>query len=149
MQATGAIRKQEKDRGRVYTAKQKRFLKLFTKNDFKDLKSCAFKAGYKDNHWNLVESLKEDIKNIAHAVLLGSAPEAALAVSDILTSNKPIPNAQTKLQAAREVLDRTGIIKEEKMHIDHNVTGGLFLLPVKQPIAEEEDGYINVEYEEV
>lgn len=145
----GAITQAQKARGREYTPKQKKFLTLFAKNDFKDPRVCAEKSGYKSDYWMLITSLKDDIKLISESVLIGAAPEAAMALTNILSSEKPVPNAQTKLQAAREVLDRTGIVREEKHQHEHNVSGGVFLLPVKHEIIQEEDDvYIEGEYEE-
>lgn len=140
----GVVSQREKDRGKKYTPKQRKFLNLLVKNEFKDVSKCAKDAGYKNNYWQLVSSLKEDIKEISEAVLLGSSPEAALTMTTILSADKPIANAQTKLAAAKEILDRTGIIKEEKSTVNHQVSGGIFLLPTKSVLPD-----IEAEFEEV
>ena len=140
----GVVSQRERDRGRDYTPKQKKFLKLLVKNDFKDATGCAKAAGYKNNYWQLISSLKEDIKEISEAMLLGSSPEAAKTITDIMASDKPIPNAAVKLSAAKEVLDRTGIIKEEKSTVNHQVSGGIFLLPTKDVLP-----VIEAEFEEI
>ena len=144
----GAITQAEKKRGKEYTPKQKKFLQLYAKNNFSDVKLCAEKAGYKQHYWGLIASLKDDIKEIAESVLLGAAPEAAFAVVDIMNADKPVANAQSKLQAAKEVLDRSGVVKPEKHEHQHEVSGGIFLLPVKHQIVEEVE-YVDGEYEEV
>lgn len=146
----GAITTAEKKRSRPYTAKQKKFLLLYAKNEFKDVRECAAKAGYKMDYWTLVQSLKEDIKEIAESVLIGAAPAAAHVVADVLSSDKPLPNTQAKLQAAREVLDRAGVVKPDKHEYEHNIAGGLFLLPVKHvpvDIEAEEADYEYIESE--
>lgn len=130
--AKGAITQQEKDRGKGYTPKQKKFLTLLVKNNFKDAKSCAEKAGYKTNHWQLISSMKDDIREISESLLLGATPEAAMTITEIMGSDKPVPNAQAKLSAAKEVLDRSGIVKQEV--VNHNVSGGIFILPSKNTV---------------
>lgn len=144
----GAITQAEKSRGKEFTPKQKKFLQLYAKNNFQNIKECAEKAGYKQHYWSLINTLKDEIKEIAESVLLGSAPEAAMSITELLTSDKPVLNAQTKLQAAKEVLDRSGVIKKEKVEHDHKVHGGIFLLPVKHEIpTEQADDYIEGEVE--
>ena len=51
-----------------------------------------------------------------------------------MTSDKPIPNSNTKLQAAQTLLDRVGVTKTDKVSVDHNVNGGIFILPEKETI---------------
>jgi len=133
----GAITKAEKERGRVFTPKQKKFLKLFAENNFQDAKAIADKAGYKGHYWDLVNSLKDEIKMISENILLGAAPEAAASLVSVMTAEKPMPNAQNKLNAAKEVLDRAGVVKIDKQQVDIGVAGGVFLLPVKHKTIEE------------
>jgi len=53
-----------------------------------------------------------------------------------------IPQANIKLQAAQTILDRVGVVKKEKLDVNHNVSGGIFILPQKDTIdlQEVEDG---------
>jgi hypothetical protein len=39
-----------------------------------------------------------------------------------------------KLQAAQTVLERVGLGKTERVDVNHNVQGGIFILPEKQTI---------------
>ena len=58
-----------------------------------------------------------------------------------MKSDKPVPQANNKLQAAQTILDRAGVVKTDKVDINHNVSGGIFILPEKHTIdieAEEE-----------
>ena len=54
-----------------------------------------------------------------------------------MTSDDAIPQANTKLQAAQTILDRVGVSKKERLDVNHNVNGGIFVLPEKQPIEAE------------
>ena len=38
-------------------------------------------------------------------------------------------------QAAQSILDRVGVTKVERMNVDHNVQGGLFILPSKESVV--------------
>ena len=65
---------------------------------------------------------------------------------EVLGSNRPVPQANVKLQAAQTILDRVGLGKQERMQVDHNVSGGIFILPEKQTIdLEAEEG----DYEDI
>lgn len=146
----GAITLAEQKRGREYTPKQKKFLTEYAKNNFSNPREAAEKAGYANHYWQMISSLKDDIKEIAEALMVGAAPEAASTVYSILTAEKPIPAAQTKLAAAKEILDRAGVVKTEKVDHNHQVSGGLFLLPMKMeiPVEQKDDEYIDVEWED-
>lgn len=135
----GAIAVAEKERGREYSPKQKKFLAVYAKNNFQDSRKCAEEAGYPTSAYHsLIASLKDDIKNIANSMLLGAAPEAANTLVDALHGG----GNSNKLLAAKEVLDRVGIVKPETVKHDHNVSGGIFIIPAKSSLPEEEDVYI-------
>ena len=51
-----------------------------------------------------------------------------------MTAADAIPQANVKLQAAQTVLDRVGLGKTERVDVNHNVQGGIFILPEKQTI---------------
>lgn len=143
--AAGAITAQEKERGREYTEKQRKFLKLYAENNFTNSKKCAELAGYKAGHLKVVSELREDILGITRDLLTSHAPTAAHAITDMLTGDTPIPNAQQRLTAAKEVLDRVGVVKPEKVEHEHTVTGGLFFIPTKQELVIQTDEYEEVE----
>ena len=83
---------------------------------------------------------------LASDVLARSAPSAAFKLIEVLDSNRPIPQANMKLKAAETILDRVGLGKQDKLQVDHNVSGGIFILPEKKTIdINAEDG----DYEEV
>ena len=144
---TGAIGAAEKARGRQYTPKQKKFLKLYAENNFTNSRECAELAGYKADHLKVVSELKEDIIEITKDLLLSHAPRAANAITGMLVGDDPIPNATARLNAAKEVLDRVGVVKPEKVEHEHKVTGGLFLIPTKQELVVEEAEYYEEEDE--
>jgi len=123
------------------TEKQQNFLNniIETKGN---LKLSAELAGYSGNHYQVIQSLKQEIVDLASDVLAREAPLAAFKLVEVLESDKALPQANVKLQAAQTILDRVGLGKKERLDVNHNVQGGIFILPEKQTIdisAEEGD----------
>ena len=126
---------------RTLTEKQQSFLNnlIETKGD---LKLSAELAGYAGNHYQVINSLKQEIVELASTVLAREAPKAAFKLVEVMDSDVAMPQANVKLQAAQTILDRVGLGKKERLDINHNVQGGIFILPEKQTIdisAEEGD----------
>jgi hypothetical protein len=122
--------------GRNYTSKQQAFLDALYANSTGDINQAMVFAGYKEGAGStaLVKSLKNEILEIANLILTRNAPKAANKLVNIMDSDAPIPQANQKLQAAQSLLDRVGLVKENKLQIDHNVTGGIFVMPAKEEI---------------
>jgi len=49
------------------------------------------------------------------------------------------PHANIRMEAAKQVLDRIGIAKKEKVDINVRAMHGLFILPAKDAIKKVED----------
>ena len=118
---------------RKLTEKQENFLNnvIETKGN---LKLSAELAGYSGNHYQVIQSLKQELVDLASDVLAKEAPSAAFKLVDVLTTDKPIPQANVKVQAAQTILDRVGLGKKERLDVNHNVQGGIFILPEKEAI---------------
>ena len=121
------------EKKRNLTEKQEAFLNhlVDTGGDFK---KSAELAGYSGNHYQILKSLKNEVVDIASDVLAREAPTAAFKLIEIMNSNKPVPQANNKLAAAQTILDRAGVVKTDKLDVNHNVSGGIFILPEKQTI---------------
>ena len=118
---------------RKLTEKQENFLNnlIETKGN---LKLSAELAGYSGNHYQVIQSLKQEIVDLASDVLAREAPSAAFKLVEVLQSDKALPQANVQLQAAQTILDRVGLGKKERLDVNHNVSGGIFILPEKQTI---------------
>ena len=124
---------------RKLTEKQENFLSniIETKGN---LKLSAELAGYSGNHYQVIQSLKQEIVDLASDVLAREAPLAAFKLVEVLQSDTALPQANIKLQAAQTILDRVGLGKKERLDVNHNVSGGIFILPEKHTIdVEAED----------
>ena len=88
---------------RELTEKQQSFLEHLVDTQG-DAKKAAELAGYSGNHYQVLQSLKEEVVDVASNVLAREAPTAAFKIIDILKSDKPISQARYKLQAAQTIL---------------------------------------------
>ena len=134
------------EKKRNLTEKQQDFLNHLVETGG-DFKKSAELAGYSGNHYQVLKSLKQEVVDLASDVLAREAPTAAFKLIEVMNSNKPIPQASNKLQAAQTILDRAGVVKTDKLDVNHNVSGGIFILPEKQTInlTETEEG----QYEDI
>ena len=120
------------------TQKQQSFLNHLVEQGG-DPKKAAVLAGY----YQVVKSLKKEILDIAEGILAQSAPQAALKLVEVMNSERPIPQVNTRIQAAQTILDRVGLGKTERLDVNHKSEGGLFVLPSKKEVI------IEAEYNEV
>ena len=128
---------------RKLTEKQEKFLQhlVDTKGN---LKLSAELAGYSGNHYQVIKSLKNEVVDLASDVLAKSAPKAAFKLIEMIDSDRPVPQASQKLAAAQTILDRVGVSKTDRVQVDHNVQGGIFILPQKENVIIESDDYEDI-----
>jgi hypothetical protein len=93
-------------------------------------------AGYSPDYATsaLVESLKEEIVEATKSFLSQNAPKAAIAIISGIDSPTQL-GLKEKLSSAKDILDRIGVVKTEKMEVNST---GVFFLPAKTPPTEEE-----------
>ena len=124
------------------TTKQQLFLDNLTSCGG-DVKLAAEQAGYAEGtHYAVVKSLKSEILDMASNIMAQNAPKAASKLVQIMDSPEPIPQANMRIQAAQQLLDRVGLGKTERVDVNVNTGGGLFIIPAKQEVI------IDGEYEE-
>ena len=95
-------------------------------------------AGYSSNTtWrDVTANINEEILQASKEYLSMHAPKAAVAITGIIDDPTELGN-RDKLTAAKDVLDRAGVVKQEKIEV--NTPSGLFILPSKKE-EEEVDG---------
>ena len=135
----------ENKKDRTLTEKQESFLGHLVETGG-DFKKSAELAGYSGNHYQVLQSLKEEVVDLASNVLAREAPLAAFKIIEVMRSDKPIPQANYKLQAAQTILDRVGVSKTDRLEVNHNAGGGIFILPEKKAIdiVAEDGDYENI-----
>ena len=94
-------------------------------------------AGYAETYPTryLVERLQDEILEETRKYLAQVAPKAAFSIYDVLTNPSDI-GTKEKLNAAKNLLDRVGIVKTEKIEINN---GGVIILPPKDAVSDEDD----------
>ena len=123
----------ESNKNRNLTEKQEKFLDALSGEAQGDIKAALQVAGYEDtSYYAVVKSLRQEIIDTANTILAHSAPKAAKKLVEVLESDEPIPQVNAKLQAAQTLLDRVGVAKRESLNVNHNHSGGSFILPDKK-----------------
>ena len=120
-------------KGSNLTAKQRLFLDaLISEEAMVDLRTAMRTAGYSDNTKvaHTAKELREEIKQATETLLAIYAPKAAYALKSVL-GNPDTFNARHLISAATEILDRTGLVKKERLEVTSNLNG-IFILPPKQ-----------------
>lgn len=98
-----------------------------------NLKQAAELAGYAPGSYTTIaKGLRKEIIEIAENIMAASAPQAAMKVVEMVTSDNPVPQANVRLQAAQTLLDRVGLGKKDKLEVDVQGSQGLFILPAKE-----------------
>ena len=125
------------------TEKESAFLDaLFSSDSNGDYRTAMNLAGYSKNEYpsRLIKRLKDDIIERAEYVLAANAPKAVLSMTGILDDHSALGNRE-RLATSKEILDRVGLVRTEK--VEHRGTPpAVVLLPPlkekKQDVEEEE-----------
>ena len=122
---------------RVLTDRQKKFIEVLFDEAGGDIVTAKKLAGYSDNTptTEIVTSLKEEILDATHMYMARNAPKAAMSMVGALYEPTEL-GIRDKMAAAKELLDRTGLVKTEKMQVE--AKGGVMLMPAKN-ISEDDD----------
>lgn len=122
---------------RKLTEQQETFLNALSGEAKGNIVKAMEVAGYSPtSKSHLVDTLKEEIIEVANKILATSAPRASQKLVEILDSDDPIPQVSAKLQAAQTLLDRVGIAKRDKLDVTHTAVGGIFLIPEKKELID-------------
>jgi len=124
--------------GRELTERQQKFLAVLFDEAGGDVVQAKKLAGYSDNSntSEVVKSMKDEIMEATQLYMSRNAPKAAMAMVGGLYDPTEL-GIRDKMSAAKELLDRTGLVKTEKMQVE--ATGGVVLMPPKQVTQEEDD----------
>lgn len=123
---------------RELTERQQKFLSVLFDEAGGDVVAAKKLAGYSDksNTSEVVKSMKDEIMEATQLYMSRNAPKAAMAMVGGLNDPTEL-GIRDKMAAAKELLDRTGLVKTEKMQVE--ATGGVVLMPPKQVTQEDDD----------
>ena len=115
---------------RNLTEKQQKFLDVLFEEAGGNLVAAKKLAGYADgvSSKQVAESLAEEIADLTKKFISSSATKAAYSMFEIMNSPTDLGNKE-KMAAAKDVLDRSGFIKTEKVEV--SAANPLFILPQK------------------
>ena len=122
---------------RNLTEKQQKFLAVLFDEAGGDMVAAKKMAGYSDTSstGEIVKGIKEEILEATQMYMARNAPKAAIAMTHALYDPTEL-GIRDKMSAAKELLDRTGLIKTEKVQVE--AAGGVMLMPAKA-IVEDDD----------
>ena len=122
---------------RELNERQQKFLEVLFEDAGGDVVAAKKLAGYSDNTpaTAIVKGLKEEILEATQMYMARNAPKAAMAMVGGLFDPTEL-GIRDKMSAAKELLDRTGLVKTEKMQVE--ASGGVMLMPPKA-IVEDDD----------
>ena len=114
------------------TEKQESFLENLFGQARGNPREAAKLAGYDENGYQkVVKSLKQEIIERAEGVLATHSPKAVMGMVNALDDDGSVPGANTRLEAAKQILDRVGISKTERIDVNAKIQHGIFILPPK------------------
>jgi len=123
---------------RQLTEKQQKFLDVLFDEAGGDMVAAKKLAGYADTTptTEIVKGLKEEILEATQMYMARNAPKAALAMTGALYDPTEL-GIRDKMSAAKELLDRVGLVKTEKMEV--KASGGVMLMPPKATSEEDDE----------
>jgi hypothetical protein len=121
---------------RQLTEKQQRFLDVLFDEAAGDVVQAKILAGYSPNvsTTEIVKGIKEEIMELTQLYMARNAPRAAMSLVSGMIDPTEL-GLREKLGAAKELLDRVGLVKTEKVQVE--TTNGLMILPPKEQDKEE------------
>tara|TARA_R100000008_G_C3450237_1_gene98967 strand:- start:70 stop:459 length:390 start_codon:yes stop_codon:yes gene_type:complete len=125
----------EKKQNRELTTQQKTFIDLLFGEAKGNPKKAGELAGYSEHSYpKVVKSLKDEIIERAEYSLALHSAKAVKGLVDALDEDGMTPGANIRMEAAKQILDRVGLVKREKVDINAQVAHGIFILPPKDGI---------------
>lgn len=121
---------------RELTEKQAKFLEVLFEDAGGDILRAKELAGYSDNSptTDIIKGLKEEIMERTQLYMARNAPRAAMSLVSGMVDPTEL-GLRDKLSAAKDLLDRVGLVKTEKVQVE--TTNGLMILPPKEKDTEE------------
>jgi|TARA_R110000803_G_scaffold76822_2_gene141579 hypothetical protein len=117
---------------RNLTENQQKFLEVLFDEAGGDVVTAKHLAGYSENTPTrlIVEALKDEISEATRTFFSRTAPKAAMAMVQALYDPTEL-GIKDKMAAAKDLLDRAGLGKVDKVDVSSS-GGGIFYLPPKE-----------------
>ena len=118
---------------RNLTDSQEKFLDALFGEAQGNPKKAGELAGYSEHSYpKVLRNLKQEIVSRAENYLATHSAKAATKMVDMLDEDGTTPHANIRLEAAKQILDRIGIVKRAQLDINMKAVHGIFILPAKE-----------------
>lgn len=117
---------------KTYTDMQRKFLLALETSAKGNIREAMRQAGYSDNtaSVDIIKTLKPEIIEIAETLLAANAVKAVIGLTDVLDKPGQL-GASAAVAAAKEILDRAGMVKKEEGSTAIHARSVVFILPAK------------------
>ena len=117
------------------TDTQEKFLDVLFGEARGDPRKAGELAGYSEHSYpKVVRNLKQEIISRAENYLATHSAKAATKMVDMLDEDGTTPHASIRMEAAKQILDRIGIVRKDQIDINMKSLHGIFILPAKDNI---------------
>ena len=117
------------------TDSQEKFLDALFGEAKGNPKKAGELAGYSESSYpKVLRNLNSEIVSRAEKYLANYSARAATKMVDMLDEDGTTPHANIRMEAAKQILDRVGLAKKEKLDVNLKAVHGLFILPPKDPV---------------
>ncbi len=115
---------------KTLTEKQQRFLDVLFDEAGGDVVRAKELAGYSPNNstTEIIKAIKEEVVEATQLYMARNAPRAAMSIVSGMIEPTEL-GMKDKLTAAKDLLDRVGLVKTEKLQVE--ASNGLMILPPK------------------
>lgn len=115
---------------RNLTERQQKFLDVLFDEAGGDVVRAKILAGYSENvsTTEIIKGIKEEIMERTQLYMARNAPRAAMSLVSGMVDPTEL-GLREKLSAAKDLLDRVGLVKTEKVQVE--ASNGLMILPPK------------------
>ena len=94
-------------------------------------------AGYSEHSYpKVLRNLKDEIVKRAENYLAIHSAKAATKMVNMLEEDGTTPHASIRMEAAKQILDRIGLVKKDQLDVNMNLKHGMFILPAKDEVEE-------------
>lgn len=114
------------------TDQQQAFLDALFGSCLGDINAALKEAGYRQgSKHHVMKSLRQEIIERAETLIAAHTPKATLRMLGILDDPTALGSKQIQ-DTAKEILDRAGIVKQDKVSVEGDGATGIFILPAKK-----------------
>lgn len=120
------------DKTKELTEMQEKFLDALFGEAKGNPKIAGEIAGYSDHSYpKVLRNLKSQVVERAENYLAVHSAKAATKMVDMLDEDGTTPHANIRMEAAKQILDRIGIVKKDQLDVNMKAMHGIFILPAK------------------